>query len=71
MMIFDSLDAVAPDFGPSAVTIGKFDGVHSGHRRIIAGVREIAASIGTIPWELLCRLGARIQRDYASRNPPP
>jgi alanine racemase len=28
------------------------------------GVREIAASIGTIPWELLCRLGARIQRVY-------
>jgi len=43
MMIFHSLDAVAPDFGPSAVTIGKFDGVHSGHRRIIAELREIAA----------------------------
>jgi len=29
------------------------------------GVREIAASIGTIPYELLCRLGARIERQYA------
>ena len=28
------------------------------------GVREMAASIGTIPYELLCRLGARIQRLY-------
>jgi alanine racemase len=28
------------------------------------GVREIAASIGTIPYELLCRVGARIQRMY-------
>ena len=28
------------------------------------GVREIAASIGTIPYELLCRVGARIQRIY-------
>ena len=28
------------------------------------GVREIAASIGTIPYELLCRVGARIQRVY-------
>ena len=28
------------------------------------GVREIAASIGTIPYELLCRLGARIDRVY-------
>ena len=29
------------------------------------GVREIAASIGTIPYELLCRLGSRIQRAYS------
>src|SRR6185369_14899906 len=28
--------------------------------------REIAASIGTIPWEIVCRLGARIQRSYLS-----
>jgi alanine racemase len=27
-------------------------------------VREIAASIGTIPYELLCRIGARIERIY-------
>jgi alanine racemase len=26
--------------------------------------REMAAAIGTIPWELLCRIGARIQRVY-------
>ena len=28
------------------------------------GVREIAAAVGTIPYELLCRVGARIQRVY-------
>ena len=28
------------------------------------GVREIAATIGTIPYELLCRVGSRIQREY-------
>jgi len=28
-------------------------------------VREIAASIGTIPYELLCRVGARIERVYS------
>lgn len=28
-------------------------------------VREMAAAIGTIPYELLCRVGARIQRVYA------
>jgi alanine racemase len=27
-------------------------------------VREMAATIDTIPWELLCRLGARIERTY-------
>jgi alanine racemase len=28
-------------------------------------VREMAATIDTIPWELLCRLGARIERVYS------
>jgi alanine racemase len=28
------------------------------------GVREIAAAIGTIPYELLCRVGTRIERVY-------
>jgi alanine racemase len=27
-------------------------------------MREIAASIGTIPYELLCRVGTRIERLY-------
>jgi alanine racemase len=26
--------------------------------------REVAASIGTIPWEIVCRLGTRIERHY-------
>jgi alanine racemase len=28
------------------------------------GMREIAAAIGTIPYELLCRVGSRIERLY-------
>jgi alanine racemase len=28
------------------------------------GMREVAASIGTIPYELLCRVGSRIERQY-------
>ena len=28
-------------------------------------VREMAAAIGAIPWELLCRIGSRIERVYA------
>lgn len=31
------------------------------------GMREIAASIGTIPYELLCRVGTRIERVYDGR----
>ena len=27
-------------------------------------MREIAAAIGTIPYELLCRVGTRIERVY-------
>ena len=26
--------------------------------------REIAAAIGSIPWEVLCRLGSRVERLY-------
>jgi alanine racemase len=28
-------------------------------------VREVAAAIGTIPWEVLCRIGSRIERVYS------
>ena len=26
--------------------------------------REMAAAIGSIPWEIVCRIGARIERQY-------
>ena len=28
-------------------------------------VREMAATIGTIPWEIVCRVGSRIERQYS------
>jgi len=28
--------------------------------------REVAASVGTIPWEVVCRIGTRIERQYES-----
>ena len=46
MLTYSSVDAVPEGFGPSAVTIGKFDGVHAGHRAVIARLEELAAPQG-------------------------
>jgi len=40
--IFDGAAHVPKHFGPSAVSIGKFDGVHLGHRAVISHLRAIA-----------------------------
>ena len=47
---------VAP--GDEVLIVGEQDGGS-------IGVREIAAAIGTIPYELLCRVGTRIEREYS------
>src|SRR5258705_2707155 len=44
--IFRSLEEARPLFGPSALTIGNFDGVHAGHRRILRRVSELARENG-------------------------
>jgi riboflavin kinase / FMN adenylyltransferase len=44
MRVFRSVAEVPPGFGPSAVSIGKFDGVHAGHRAVIGELRSIAAA---------------------------
>jgi len=46
MTIYRSMEEVPADFGPSALTIGNFDGVHFGHRRILRRVHEIAEAHG-------------------------
>jgi len=53
MRVYRSLDEVPADFGPSALSIGNFDGVHTGHRRILRRVREIAAERGWKPSVLM------------------
>jgi riboflavin kinase/FMN adenylyltransferase len=46
MRVYGSLAGLPSDFGPSALSIGNFDGVHFGHRRILRRVKEIAAQRG-------------------------
>jgi hypothetical protein len=41
------------DFGPSALTIGNFDGVHTGHRRFCGAVKQIAKERGWTPSALM------------------
>ena len=51
MLVFDSLEAI-PERAFSrgtAVVIGKFDGVHRGHRALIEGVAEVAEARGLEP----------------------
>ena len=46
MIVFRDLLEVPEDFGPSAIAIGKFDGVHAGHRAVIEKLRARAAETG-------------------------
>lgn len=45
MRVYESIDAIGRDefAGGTALAIGKFDGVHRGHRALIDRVREVAA----------------------------
>ena len=46
MKIYRSLYEIPAGFGPSALTIGNFDGVHIGHRRILGRLKAIAVERG-------------------------
>ena len=61
MMMVDVSDLeVAP--GDEVVIIGSQSSPAGDVDRIDA--REMAAVVGTIPWEIVCRIGSRIQRVY-------
>ena len=62
MRAFTSLTDLPDDFGPSAVTIGKFDGVHTGHRAVTGqlvalarerGIQAVALTFDRNPLSLL------------------
>src|SRR5690606_21298638 len=46
MQFFAQLGEVPAGFGPSAVTVGKFDGLHTGHRAVLERLRASAAEHG-------------------------
>lgn len=64
MMTVDvtDLETVAP--GDEVVILGR-QGDETWQR---IDAREVAAAIGTIPWEIVCRLGTRIERQYDETN---
>ncbi|HET6989174.1 MAG TPA: bifunctional riboflavin kinase/FAD synthetase [Kribbella sp.] len=49
MRVWHGLDEVSPDFGPTVVTIGNFDGVHLGHQEVLAHAKARAAELGGLP----------------------
>ncbi|MDM4762628.1 bifunctional riboflavin kinase/FAD synthetase [Galbitalea sp. SE-J8] len=49
MIVLTGADAAPAGLGPTAVTIGKFDGVHIGHQRVLARLRGVALERGLAP----------------------
>jgi alanine racemase len=60
MMSVDVTDLEAVEPGDEVVILGK-QGDESWQQ---IDAREMASAIGTIPWEVVCRLGSRIERQY-------
>lgn len=49
MLLFNALTEVPESFAESAVTIGKFDGVHLGHQKLLQELIESADSVNLTP----------------------
>lgn len=44
MQVFRNLDDVPPDFGPTVVSVGNYDGVHRAHQEVVRNMAERARS---------------------------
>jgi riboflavin kinase / FMN adenylyltransferase len=49
MKIFNSLDDIPDNHGPSSITIGNFDGLHIGHIKLLKSTVALAKKNNTIP----------------------
>lgn len=49
MEVYRTSEAIPAGFGPSAVTVGKFDGLHIGHRDVLRQLCERAQADGLVP----------------------
>ncbi|WP_369047041.1 bifunctional riboflavin kinase/FAD synthetase [Sinomonas sp. P10A9] len=47
VLIWHGVDEIPTDFGPTAVTIGNFDGVHRGHQQVLATLKSTARHSGS------------------------
>ena len=46
MQVFRHLNEVPPQFGPTVVSVGNFDGVHRAHQEVVRHMAERARSLG-------------------------
>jgi alanine racemase len=60
MITVDVTDTSEVQIGDEVVLLGKQGSESWQH----IDARELAAAIGTIPWEVLCRLGPRVERSF-------
>jgi alanine racemase len=64
MMTVDVTDLETVQPGDEVVILGS----QGGESWQQIGAREVASAIGTIPWEIVCRLGTRVERNYTEAN---
>ena len=46
MQVFHKIDDIPPDFGPTIVTVGNFDGVHRAHKQVVSTIVRRAKDSG-------------------------